>query len=137
MIRRLADWLALTKTERTIILFLSGTLLLGAGIRLYQETFPSVRQFDYRSSDSTFAALSARTLEDTTAAAEADEDLVNINTASMSELMALPGIGAVTAERIVRYRTDVASFKSAEDLRKIKGISKRKFDQLKPFVTVK
>ena len=60
MFRRVSDWLALTSTERTIILFLAGTVLVGAGIRLYQETFPSVPQFDYAASDSAFAALSAK-----------------------------------------------------------------------------
>ena len=58
MLKRLVEWLALTKTERNVILFLTSTMLAGAGIRLYQITFQSAPQFDYRLSDSTFAALS-------------------------------------------------------------------------------
>jgi competence protein ComEA len=139
MFRRLSDWLSLTNTERKVILFLSGTLLIGAGIRLYQETFPSLRQFDYRASDSTFAALSEAALEDSTSAedeAGPDSVLVNINTSSKQELMDLPGIGAVTAGRIIGYRTETGPFRTVDDLLKVKGISKRKLEQLKPFITV-
>ncbi|HEY6953210.1 MAG TPA: helix-hairpin-helix domain-containing protein [Bacteroidota bacterium] len=145
MFRRFSDWLALTKTERKVILFLSGTALLGAGVRLYQETFPSNPQFDYSVSDSTFAALSEKTTEessgvDTTADATVAEDdtasaPVNVNTASKQELMTLPGIGDVTATRIIAYRTDVGPFRSIEDLRKVKGISKKKLEKIAPLVT--
>lgn len=145
MFRRFSDWLALTSTERKVILFLSGTVLLGAGIRLYQETFPSNPKFDYSASDSTFAALSEKPNEessgvDTTAEASVVEDdtasaTVNINTASKQELMTLPGVGKVTAERIIAYRTDVGLFRSIDELRKVKGISKRKFEQITPLIT--
>lgn len=137
MFRRLSDWLALTGTERKVILFLAGALLVGAGIRLYQETFPSNPQFDYSSSDSTFAVLSEKPNEESTAEDDTSAtSILDINTASKQDLMTLPGIGAVTAERIVAYRTDVGPFKSVEELRKVKGISKRKFENLVPFITV-
>lgn len=139
MFRRLSDWLALTNTERKVILFLSGTLLIGAGIRLYQETFPSLPQFDYRASDSTFASLSGAALEDSASAEDeggSESVLVNINTSSRQELMDLPGIGAVTAGRIIEYRTEAGPFRTVDDLTNVKGISKRKLEQLRPFITV-
>ena len=139
MFRRLSDWLALTNTERKVILFLSGTLLIGAGIRLYQETFPSLQQFDYRASDSTFAALSDVALADSASGedeAGRDSVPVNINTSSKQELMALPGIGAVMAGRIIECRTEAGPFRTVDDLMNVKGISKRKLEQLKPFITV-
>jgi competence protein ComEA len=49
---------------------------------------------------------------------------VNINTASAKELMALNGIGAKVAERIVAYRDANGPFKKAEDLTKVEGIGK-------------
>ena len=49
---------------------------------------------------------------------------VNINTASAKELMALNGIGAKVAERIVAYREANGPFKKAEDLKKVEGIGK-------------
>lgn len=152
MFRRVSDWLALTSTERKVILFLSGTVLVGAGIRLYQETFPSVPHFDYGASDSTFAALSEKETEEATAdrsiiaesnaeESTAEDDTatsrVNINIASKQELMTLPGIGQVMSERIIAYRTDVGQFRSIGELRKVKGISKRKLEQLTPFITIK
>jgi competence ComEA-like helix-hairpin-helix protein len=151
MFRKLSDWLALTSTERKVILFLSGTVVLGAGIRLYQETFPSVPKFDYTASDSTFAALSRREPEELTtdktilAESNAEESVaeddtatskVVINTATKQELMTLPGIGDVMSDRIIAYRTDVGLFRSVEELRKVKGLSKRKLDQLLPFITI-
>lgn len=151
MFRRVGDWLALTSTERKIILFLSGTVLVGAGIRLYQETFPSVPNFDYTASDSAFAALSSReanasetdpsiAVESNAEESTAEDDTaivkVNVNIASKQELMALPGIGAVMSGRIIAYRTGVGPFKSIDDLKKVKGISKRKLEQLVPFITI-
>lgn len=137
MLRRLSDWLALTSTERKIILFLAGTLIVGAGIRLYQETFPSVPEFDYRASDSTFAALSARTSEESTAEDDTGgASIININNASKQELMSLPGIGAVTAERILTYRDTAGRFGSIDQLRNIKGISAKKLERLRPLLTV-
>ncbi len=136
MFRRLSDWLALTGTERKVILFLSGAFVVGAGIRLFQETFPSVPEFDYSASDSTFAVLSGKSSEETVA--EDDTAVaVNINTASKEELMSLPGVGAVMAERILSYRSKVGAFKSCEELRKVKGIGKRKFEQLQPLITIR
>lgn len=151
MFRRLSDWLALTSTERNVILFLSGTVVLGAGIRLYQETFPSVPKYDYTVSDSTFAALSQKEIDESAAdrtvigesnaeESNAEDDTgtsrVNINIATKQELMTLPGIGDVMSDRIIAYRTDVGMFRSIGELRKIKGLSKRKFEQLTPFVTI-
>ena len=133
----LHEWLALTATERKVAYFLVGAFILGLGIRLYQQTFPSQRTFDYSASDSTFAALSAaapREIPEERPTQRAGP--LNINTATKSELVTLPGIGEVTAERIILYRQDVGPFASIEDLRKIKGISKLKLEKLKPLVTV-
>ena len=47
---------------------------------------------------------------------------VNINTATVKELMALKGIGHKVAERIVAYRETHGQFKKAEDLRKVEGV---------------
>ena len=137
MFRRLSDWLALTGTERKVILFLSGTFLLGAGIRLFQETFPADPHFDYAASDSTFAVLSEKPVDETAAEDDsASTVVVNINTASKQELMTLPGVGEVMAERILTYRASGNGFKSVEELGKVKGIGKRRLEQLTPMITV-
>lgn len=61
---------------------------------------------------------------------------VDINSASISELETLPGIGPVLAERIVEYRESVAAFASVEELSVISGISMRMVDELRPLVVV-
>ncbi len=47
---------------------------------------------------------------------------VNVNTATAAELQTLPGIGQVTAQRIIEYRTSEGAFGSPADLLKVKGI---------------
>lgn len=134
MLRRLHDWLALTATERKVLLFVTGAFVAGLGVRLYQETFPPTAVLDYASADSTFAVLSAAT--DTSDLPAGHHSPVDINRATQQQLMALPGIGAVTAERIIAHRTQYGPFRSIEDLRKIRGISGRKLEQLRPLITV-
>jgi competence ComEA-like helix-hairpin-helix protein len=139
MLKRIADWIALTKTERRVILFLAVTLLAGAGIRLYQATFPSTPQFDYHASDSTFAALSAVPEDSVTGTVKEGIDetsgKLNINTATKQQLLDLPGIGEVTAERILTYRTEKGKLSSIDELRAIKGMSKKKIENLRPLIT--
>ncbi|MED5317312.1 MAG: ComEA family DNA-binding protein [Candidatus Neomarinimicrobiota bacterium] len=64
------------------------------------------------------------------------EELVNINTAVKQELMALPKIGPVTAERIIRFRDDFGPFQSIDDLAKIKGIGPKTLEWLKTRIII-
>lgn len=61
---------------------------------------------------------------------------VNINTASIEELKALPGIGDVLAGRIVDYRQTNGPFRTIDQLGEIKGISPKLVETLRPLVTV-
>nr|WP_218860409.1 ComEA family DNA-binding protein [Petropleomorpha daqingensis] len=61
---------------------------------------------------------------------------VNLNTATASDLDALPGIGPVLAQRIVTYREQQGRFTSVEQLDDVPGIGPSIYDQLKTLVTV-
>jgi competence protein ComEA len=61
---------------------------------------------------------------------------VNLNTATVAQLDALPGVGTSTAQRIVEYRQKNGSFKKIEELMNVKGIGEKSFLKLKPLITV-
>jgi comEA protein len=61
---------------------------------------------------------------------------VNINTALAADLLELPGIGQVMAERIIEYRETNGKFRNTEELKKVKGIGERKFDDIKEHLTI-
>jgi competence ComEA-like helix-hairpin-helix protein len=61
---------------------------------------------------------------------------ININTATAAQLESLGGVGKVIAERIITHREQYGSFRRAEHLMMVRGISDRKFRELKPLITV-
>jgi competence protein ComEA len=67
---------------------------------------------------------------------EDQSDKININTADATELDKLPGIGPARAADIIAYRESHGGFKSIEELKNIKGIGDKTFENLKDLVTV-
>jgi len=63
------------------------------------------------------------------------EPPVNINTATVEELAKLPGIGKSIAQRIVNHREKSGKFRTVEELLVIRGISRKKLEQLRPLIT--
>jgi competence protein ComEA len=61
---------------------------------------------------------------------------LNLNTATLAELDALPGVGPVLAQRIIDYRTRTGGFRSVSDLRKVDGVGDARYGELKDLVTV-
>ncbi|MFQ5724418.1 MAG: ComEA family DNA-binding protein [Terriglobia bacterium] len=64
------------------------------------------------------------------------EKPLNINTATVEELQQLPGVGEVIAQRILRHREVSGKFRSVDELVVIRGISRRKLEAMRPYVTV-
>ena len=62
--------------------------------------------------------------------------ILDLNRATEQDFDALPGIGPRLAERIMAYRQSVRAFRSLDELRDVKGIGKKKFDRIRPLVTV-
>jgi competence ComEA-like helix-hairpin-helix protein len=61
---------------------------------------------------------------------------ININTASPQELEALPGIGKALAERIIEHREKYGPFRRPEHLLIVRGISDKRFQNLRDLITV-
>jgi comEA protein len=59
---------------------------------------------------------------------------LNINTATKNELIGLPGVGESTADKIINYRDEKKGFRKIEDLMKVKGIGKKKFEKIKDYI---
>jgi len=62
---------------------------------------------------------------------------VNLNRASVDELQTLPGVGPVLAQRMVAWRKAHGRYRTVEELQEVKGIGKKRMEQLRPLVTVK
>jgi len=62
--------------------------------------------------------------------------LLDLNRASAEDLESLPGIGPVLAQRVIAYRKSVGRFQEVEELREVKGVGLKKFERIKPLVTV-
>lgn len=61
---------------------------------------------------------------------------ININTANISELKQITGIGESTANKIIDYRENVGKFKKIEDIKEVKGIGDTKYESLKNKITI-
>jgi competence protein ComEA len=61
---------------------------------------------------------------------------VNINTAGVEDFDILPGVGPKTAQAIVEFRETHGKFSSLEDLLQVRGIGPKKFDSLRPHITL-
>ncbi len=62
-------------------------------------------------------------------------ELININIASLEELDTLPGIGPVTAGRIISYRQLYGSYKTIQDIMNVEGIGPALFSKIKDLIT--
>ncbi|MGL4796937.1 MAG: helix-hairpin-helix domain-containing protein [Paraclostridium sp.] len=65
-----------------------------------------------------------------------NENKININTATISELDTLPGFGEVTAQKIIDYREENTKFNSIEEIKNIKGIGEKKFNDVKDYICI-
>lgn len=62
---------------------------------------------------------------------------IDLNTATKEDLMSLPGIGEVTAARILEKRIELGGFTTVEELTEVERIGKVKLDRIRGLVTVK
>ena len=71
-----------------------------------------------------------------TAAPDASGALVNLNTATSEQLDTLPGVGPVTAQKILDWRASHGAFSSVDELLEVDGIGEKTLAELAPHVTL-
>ena len=67
---------------------------------------------------------------------ETQNNKIDINTASQTELETLPGIGPSTAAKIINYRKENGKFNNIEDIKNINGIGDSKYEQIKNLIKI-
>ena len=65
-----------------------------------------------------------------------DDELVNINTANIDELMDIKGIGRSKAKAIIEYRDKNGNFNSIDDIKNVDGIGDSLFEKIKMYIKV-
>lgn len=68
---------------------------------------------------------------------EKQEEIININKATIEELQKLQGIGEATAQKIIEYRKEHGNFKQKEDIKNVPGIGEAKFEAIKENIKTK
>lgn len=111
--------LNLTKEEKLVLVFLTACFIVGSGVNFYKKRFeitslPLAPQHDIKRADFK----------------------IDINRTTFNELIKLKGIGGKIAERIIDYRRKNGRFFYKEDLMKVKGIGKAKFNAIKDKIIV-
>lgn len=120
----------ISKAEGAAILLAGGFVLFFAGWFFRGSVPPS----------GTYVISSQHSAEESTPSPSpevfAPDKLLDLNTATQSELESLPGIGAVRAAAIIAYREENGPFTHPEQLTRVEGIGQSTFEELELYITV-
>jgi comEA protein len=146
-----------TPNESKVVFFLLITFLAGGAIKLSKQVFPSTPNYaeaenEFRERSERADSLESTGRQGSTKSRSGQKGstslgqtggkklspgkTVNLNTASKDDLMQLPGVGEVMAERILIYREENGRFQRVDDLKKVKGIGEKKLERIRAMVTV-
>jgi comEA protein len=122
-----------TKKEKNIILVIALVLLLGAVGFIVRKVIK--KQKALRSTDVSVKDAFDRDSENFDGA-DTPTEPVNMNTAGLMEIEALPYLGIERAKDIIEYRDKNGPFKDLEELTNISGIGPKTLEKLKPLITL-
>ena len=143
-----------TKQERTVILFLVLGLVVGGGIKLFKIRISDdskLNGYNYSVIEQKFIEKSK--IKDSALKFQSPQIerqqvsgkkskitetnlSIDINKAQLEDIIILPSIGPVIAQRIINYRNQHGHFQNIEELKNVKGIGSKKFEKIKPFIHV-
>lgn len=115
----------LEKTERLILVFLIFALLAGLCVGVYKRSRPMIDVTVDNFGDGIYDNAVKKN------ALIAIEKKIDINRASIDDLIALNGIGPVLAESIVSYRRSIGHFNSIDEIKNVRGIGDSVFNKIK------
>ena len=163
-LEKLSKKIGFTKTETNVIIFILTAFLIGLSLNIVKDikNEKTYLEFNYKKEDSLFYSSSVETAKDKVILDKEEKKIdskrelldftkenknitrseksispgkvININTAGVSELVSLPGIGQKTAEGIIEYRNKNGRIKDSIELLKIKGIGKSKLNKIKDWI---
>ena len=110
--------LELTRQEKSVLLALSLVLFTGAVLNFVFKKYP---RLNYRI-DIIQEGLST--------------DQVDLNTASLEQLLNIPYVGVKRAQSIMDYRRLQGAFKDVDEIKKIHGIGPKTYQKMVPFIKV-
>ena len=109
----------LTQHERIVVFFVIGVITVGSAFNAVFKKYPEL--------------LNVVSLLDQPGLLPK----IDLNRADADELMRIPGVGAVIAQRIIDHRTKNGPFRKIAEINQIKGISKNKYERISPYLTVR
>lgn len=165
MLEKISKKIGLTQTEIKIILFIVSIFVIGFGYKSLFKDSSSVpyKIIDYSKQDSIFNFLVEDTLKSKNLAKSVDKEVdykqevldfntrsfdniqkktlpaensINLNSASVNDLLNLPGIGEKTAEKIIEYRARIKGFRKVEELLSVRGIGESKLNKIKKYLFI-
>ena len=122
-----------TKKEKNIILIVALILLLGAVGFVVRKVIKKQRVL--RSSDISMKDTFQRE-DESRKESKIPTEPVNVNTAGLMEIEALPFLGMERSKDIIEYRDKNGPFKSLDELTNISGIGPKTLEKLKPLITL-
>lgn len=141
--------LIFTPAEKRAVLITVLIILCACAYQIINSYKPNPYTFDYKKQDSLFARISAQpvkakeekihTLSYQPLSEQKTQQIsvhqIDLNTASSAELQTLPRVGPAMAARILEYRRAHGRFSTTDELMKVKGIGRKTFERIKPYLS--
>lgn len=136
----------LTPSEKKGVMVIVAVITLAAIIRIFNPFVIKSNPYNYHASDSLFTRISLtqsvnlpKLKEKKTGDLKAEKRIllpasIDLNLAAKSDLVKLPRIGPAIAQRIIDYRTEHGKFKSLDEVKNVKGIGVKTYENIRRYL---